>query len=368
MIRSKRRALTIFTCCLMVASAAGAAKIARADNPDMHGTAVAGEETLGTVDFGVSCAEPTQPAFDRALGFLHHMMYEQARSGFEQVAETDPECAMAHWGVATTLFQPLWATRPTSDDLMWGWTGIQNAKALDPATERERHLVAATEAFFREPETAEWWTRIERWAEAMEMAYRAAPEDPDTATLYALSRLALVSVAENRGALQDEAETVLRGVHDRMPAHPGAIHYTIHANDAAGRADRSLDIVKSYGEIAPEVAHALHMPSHIFVRLGEWPAVIDWNLRSADAALQHPAGDAVSTFGERGTLNCASSTIGQGYIGPSAEPHLKQGAVMWQIESGEGRFKGAQGLITSNFIISDAGEVIDHHTGGIFVM
>jgi tetratricopeptide (TPR) repeat protein len=276
--------------------AAGAAKTIHADEAAMHGdhAVVAGEELLGTVDFQVSCAEAAQPAFDRALGFLHHMMYEQARSAFEGIVETDPGCAMAHWGVATTLFQPLWPTRPSADDLMLGWDEIQDAKAMEPATERERHLVAATEAFFREPETADWWTRIDRWADAMETAYGAAPEDPDTAALYALSRLALASVAENRAPLQDEAETVLRGIYQQLPDHPGAVHYTIHANDAAGRADRSLDIVESYGEIAPEVPHALHMPSHILVRLGEWPGVIEWNRRSADAALQQPAADAVS--------------------------------------------------------------------------
>ena len=120
------------------------------------------------------------------------------------------------------------------------------------------------------------------------------PEDPDTAAFYALSRLALAPVADDRGPLYDEAETVLRGVYDQVPTHPGAVHYTIHANDAAGRADRSLDIVKSYGEIAPEVPHALHMPSHIFVPLGEWPEVVRWNRRSADAASRNPAGDAVS--------------------------------------------------------------------------
>ena len=290
-----RRATTTFAG-LLVASAVGVAPFAHADEAAMHDdhAGAAGEEMLGTVDFRVSCAEATRPAFDRALGFLHHMMYEQARSAFEGIVESDPECAMAHWGIATTLFQPLWPTRPSADDLRRGWTEIQAAKDLGPATERERHLVAATEAFFREPETAEWWTRIERWAEAMETAYEAAPADRDVAGLYALSRLALSPVADNRGPLHDEAETVLRSVYDQVPTHPGAVHYTIHANDAGGRADRSLDIVKSYGEIAPEVPHALHMPSHIFVRLGEWPEVIDWNRRSADAALKHPAGDAVS--------------------------------------------------------------------------
>jgi tetratricopeptide (TPR) repeat protein len=295
MTYSTRCATSIFAC-LALASAAGAAKTARADDSTAHGGdhAAVVEEALGTVDFQVSCTAASQPAFDRALGFLHHMMYEQARAGFQEIVATDPECAMAHWGVATTLFQPLWPTRPSADDLMRGWTEIQNAKETGPASERERHLVAATEAFYREPETADWWTRIERWAAAMEAAYRAQPEDPDIAALYALSRLALAPTADDRAPLHAEAETVLRGVYDQVPTHPGAVHYTIHANDATGRADRSLDIVKSYGEIAPEIAHALHMPSHIFVRLGDWPGVVEWNRRSADAALKHPAGDAVS--------------------------------------------------------------------------
>jgi hypothetical protein len=128
----------------------------------------------------------------------------------------------------------------------------------------------------------------------METAYEASPSDLDTAALYALSRLALSPVTENRGPLHDEAETVLRDIHKQVPTHPGAIHYTIHATDVDGRADNALDIVESYGEIAPHVPHALHMPTHIYVRLGQWPEVIDWNRRSADAALEHPAGDAVS--------------------------------------------------------------------------
>jgi tetratricopeptide (TPR) repeat protein len=285
-----------FFASLIAAGAAGGATSVQADDAAMHGdhAVVAGGEMLGSVDFRVACAEPVQATFDRGLGFLHHMMYEQARAAFEEVATTEPECAMAHWGVATTLFQPLWPTRPSAEDLTRGWSEIQQAKTLDPTSERERHLVAATEAFFREPETADWWTRIERWADGMETAYQADPEDPDTAALYALSRLALAPVAEDRGPLHEEAEAILRGVYEVVPDHPGAIHYTIHANDASGRADRSLDIVASYGEIAPEVPHALHMPSHIYVRLGDWPEVIEWNRRSADAALQHPAGDAVS--------------------------------------------------------------------------
>ncbi len=282
--------------CLLIAGPAGAAEETRGAESGMHGghEARAGDEPLGTVDFRVSCAEATQPAFDRALSFMHHMMYEQARSAFEQIAATDPECAMAYWGIATTRFQPLWATRPSADELERGWNEIQKARELEPATERERKLVTATEAFFRDPEAAGWWPRIERWAEGMEAAYRANPDDHDTAALFALSRLALSPVADDRGPLHDEAEAVLREIYDQASTHPGAIHYTIHATDADGRGDRALDMVESYGDIAPRMPHALHMPTHIYVRLGKWPEVIDWNRRSADAALKHPVGDAVS--------------------------------------------------------------------------
>ena len=253
-----------------------------------------GEQALGTVDFRVSCTDASRPAFDRALGLMHHMMYVEARAAFERIIGQAPDCAMAYWGVATTLFQPLWGTRPSADELNRGYSLIQKAKELEPATDRERRLVAATEAFFRDPETADFRTRINRWAEAMKTAHKEHPEDHDTSALYALSLLTLARMAEDRGPLHDEAEAILRAIHEEAPTHPGAIHYTIHATDADGRAGRSLEIVRSYGEIAPGVPHALHMPSHIHVRLGDWPEVIDWNRRSAEAALKHPAGKDVS--------------------------------------------------------------------------
>ncbi len=248
----------------------------------------------GVVDFGVSCSEEVQDDFDEALALVHHMMYEQAREEFQQITERAPECAMAHWGVAMTRFQPLWPTRPDAEALAAGHQEVQKAMELGPGSERERALVAAAEAFYREPETASWWTRIERWAEAMESAHQAHGEDLDVMAFYALSRLAVAPRAEDRTAEHAEAAQVLLEVYQEQPKHPGAIHYTIHANDMSGRAGESLQVVRSYSDIAPDVPHALHMPTHIFVRLGEWPEVIEWNVRSADAALRHPAGDKVS--------------------------------------------------------------------------
>ncbi len=247
----------------------------------------------GAVDFRVDCSEPVQSDFDQALGLMHHMMYEQARARFEAIIDADGACAMAYWGVATTLFQPLWGTRPSEADLQKGWDMIRQAQAR-VASDREHRLIEATAAFFREPETAEFRTRIRRWIEGMELAYAEHPDDPDTATLYALSQLTRAQSAEDREALYEAAEKVLRGVHKAHPEHPGAVHYTIHATDADGHAGNALDIVDSYGRIAPDVAHALHMPSHIYVRLGDWPAVIEWNQRSAEAALRHPVNGAVS--------------------------------------------------------------------------
>ena len=262
--------------------------------PALDAKHAASGKSLGAVDFDVSCAEAVRADFDHAVALLHHMMYAESRQAFEQIAEADPDCAMAHWGIATSLFQPLWPTRPGPEHLKRGFEEVEKAKALGPGSEREGALVAAAAAFFREPETADWWTRIRRWADAMEVAYEQSPEQVETAAFYALSRLAVAQVEEDRMIYHAEAAKVLLDIYDQRPTHPGAVHYTIHANDTAARAGEALDVVRSYSKIAPSVPHALHMPTHIFVRLGDWPATIEWNRKSAAAALRFPHGDAVS--------------------------------------------------------------------------
>lgn len=254
----------------------------------------AAADSLGTVDFQASCAPAVQEDFDRAVALLHHMMYQEARSAFEEIAERDPECAMAHWGLAATLFQPLWPERPDTDMRRRGWEAVQRAGVLEPATDRERALLDATAAFFEEPDADEWWPRIERWADAMEEAYRERPDDDEITAFYGLSQLAVGQTSDDQLRHNARAAEVLADLHEREPLHPGAIHYTIHADDASGRADEHLAMVERYSEIAPSVPHALHMPTHIYVRLGDWPEVIDWNLRSSRAALERSTGDGVS--------------------------------------------------------------------------
>ncbi len=251
-------------------------------------------DELGEVAFQVTCADAVRHDFDRAVALVHHMMYQEARSAFQEISEADPECAMAHWGIAKTLFQPMWPSRPGPSERQRGWDHVQTARDMGPGNEREAALLDATEAFFEDPEVDEYWPRIERWATAMEEAYQAHPDDNEVTAFYGLAVMARGQTTDDPVGHNAQAAEILAQVLEREPLHPGAIHYTIHADDVTGRASENLEVVDRYSEIAPQTPHALHMPSHIHVRMGNWPEVIEWNRESAEAALLHPVGDAVS--------------------------------------------------------------------------
>ena len=249
------------------------------------------DAALGKVDFPISCSQPVQAEFNRAVALLHHMTYPQAREAFEQVAKTDPQCAMAHWGIAMTLFQPMWSTRPGPEELRRGWEEVQKAKALEPPTKREQLLVTALEAFFRDPASPDYWERIRRWEQAMETVHAAFPEDPEVAAFYALAHLATAPSDKISRTHSDRAAKLLLDVIKQNPKHPGAVHYLVHANDVRGREHENFEIICGYETVAPRNAHALHMPTHIYTRLGDWAKVIRGNLRSAEAALERPVGN-----------------------------------------------------------------------------
>lgn len=246
---------------------------------------------LGSVHFLVSCSAPAQRDFDQALALLHHMTYPQARSAFVALATREPDCAMAHWGVAMTLFQPLWPTRPTPDDLARGREEVAAARAAPLPTGRERHFIDAVAAFFDDAGEPTYWDRINRWEAAMRGVHEAFPQDDEATAFYALSHLAVAPANQNARANADRAAALLIPVYERNPEHPGAMHYLVHANDTPGRERELLGVVRKYESIAPNNPHALHMPTHIYTRLGDWPAVIRGNERAAQAALAHPAGD-----------------------------------------------------------------------------
>lgn len=247
------------------------------------------EAHLGTVDFPISCSAPAQAEFNRAMALLHHMTYPQAGEAFEHVVATDDRCAMAHWGVAMTLFQPLWPTRPSPEALQRGWDELQRAKTL-VSTDRERLFIDTAEAFFTEPDSADYWLRIRRWESAAKKAYSKLPNDPEAALFFALAHLATTPATGNNRAHADAAAAIILRIYERNPDHPGTMHYLIHANDVPGRERELLDITHKYEAIAPNNPHALHMPTHIHTRLGDWESAIKGNQRAADAALLHPAG------------------------------------------------------------------------------
>jgi tetratricopeptide (TPR) repeat protein len=249
------------------------------------------EHPLGIVDFPITCSRQAQVEFNRAIALLHHMTYPQAREAFQRVAATDPNCTMAQWGIAMTLFQPLWPTRPRPEALQRGWEAVQKAKTLQPATERERLFVAAAEAFFLEPASADYWLRIRRWEQATARVYSSFPDDPEAAAFYALAHLATAPSDTVSRAHSDRAAAILLHLYEQNPDHPGAMHYLVHANDVPGRERESLEITRKYEALAPLNPHALHMPTHIYTRLGDWDGVIRGNLRAAEAALEHPAGE-----------------------------------------------------------------------------
>ena len=259
-------------------------------------TAVLGQphalgDTLGTVDFPTSCSPRVQPTLNRAVALLHHMTYPAAQGAFEQVARDDPRCAMAHWGVAMTLFQPLWPTRPDRAALQRGWQEVNRAESLVAPTEREQLFIAAAAAFFQDPESADYWSRIRRWEQGMKNVYAAFPQDPEATAFYALAVLAVAPVDTVGRGHAERAASLLVQVYETNPDHPGAMHYLVHANDAPGRERDSLGITRRYAAAAPRNPHALHMPTHIYVRLGDWPAVIRGNEQAAEAALKQPSGD-----------------------------------------------------------------------------
>jgi tetratricopeptide (TPR) repeat protein len=198
---------------------------------------------------------------------------------------------MAHWGIAMTLFTPLWPTRPTPAELATGWEEAQRAQSLAPPTKREQLFVAATLAFFEEPTSKDYWPRVERWETAMKAVHDAEPDDIEASAFYALSLLATGKPGPSMLEHSQNAIALLLPIYQHHPHHPGAMHYIIHANDVPGREHENLDVLHRYEEIAPDNPHALHMPTHIYTRLGEWDSVIRGNLRAAEASLHYPAGE-----------------------------------------------------------------------------
>jgi len=248
---------------------------------------------LGSVAFPTTCSTLADVAFQKGLTLLHHMMYLQAEAAFNEGIEQDDSCAMLHWGVAMSNFHPLWPGQPSIAETERGAIAAQILSGITDLSPTEAGLVDSIHAFYS-PADASYRERIAFWAASLKSAYAATPNDLDIAAFYALSLLATAPRGDKTMEQIKTAGALLDQLHDQALGHPGVIHYAIHAYDNPTLAEHGLRYARLYDQIAPSVPHALHMPSHIFVRLGYWDETIEWNRRSADAALAQAQGDLIS--------------------------------------------------------------------------
>jgi hypothetical protein len=249
----------------------------------------AGEpEKLGKVNFPVSCDATVQLQFNRAVAMLHSFWYEKANEEFGAIARKDPACGMAYWGIAMTLYHPIWEA-PGPAALKQGSEAVAKAKSAAPKTQRERDYIAAVEAFYKDSDKLDHHTRALAYEKAMEQLQARYPEDREAAIFYALALQGTESPTDKTYTNQKKAGAILKKIFAQQPDHPGVAHYIIHAYDYAPLAAQALDAARSYAKIAPDSPHALHMPSHIFTRLGLWQESIESNLASEAAARKYNA-------------------------------------------------------------------------------
>lgn len=237
-------------------------------------------EQLGTVHFPVSCTPESQKTFEKGVALLHSFWYEEARKTFEGLEKSDPKCAMAYWGHGMSLWHQLW-DQPKGTTLAQGGKDVKKALKLKPATERERDYVQALSTFYGGKGTHE--ERARAYSDAMAKVYAKYPDDHEAAAFYALSLLAAAPENDTTFVDRKKAAAVLEKVFAVEPNHPGVAHYLIHAYDKPQLAELGLPAARRYAQVAPAAPHALHMPSHIFARVGMWPEDIDSNLASIAA-------------------------------------------------------------------------------------
>jgi hypothetical protein len=265
------------------------------DHAEMHTWTPDPNERLGTVSFAVSCKASSQAPFNRGVALLHDFWYEEVKPQFERILASDPGCAMAHWGVAMSVFHQIW-DRPGPESMKLGWAEMQKAQAAGAKTERERAYIAALSDFYQ-PGPADYPSRIAAYSAAMGKLYASYPDDVDAGAFYALSLLAAETPGDTSLTQQHKAMEVLTPLFAKAPDNPGVDHYITHACDNPSMAADGLAAADHYGEIAPSGPHAFHMPGHIYARLGMWPQDIDSQLGSIAAAKE------AAKYGESGLMD-----------------------------------------------------------------
>jgi len=272
------RSLRLVPVILTIAGIPASAGLGQKDHAHVHG----GSESLGTVHFPTSCAPEASADFTRAVALLHSFGYEESRLAFEEVAAKDPACGMAQWGIAMTYYHPIWSA-PTTAELAAGKVAAIRALDLGAKTEREKGYIDAIAVFYSHEQRLDHAARAAAYRDAMEKVSQRFPDDHEAAIFYAIAIQGAKPPNDPNHADDRKSAAILNGLLASEPDHPGVAHYMIHAFDYPELAAEALPAARAYAKIAPASPHALHMPSHIFTRLGLWRESIASNLDSARA-------------------------------------------------------------------------------------
>jgi hypothetical protein len=241
------------------------------------------DQQLGTVHFATTCNEPAQRRFDRAMRYQHSFWYKQSREIYEETLKADPECGIAYWGIALSLWNnPHFP--PPAPNLAPALAAIEKAKAVGAKSERERDYIDALAVLYTDYDKVDYRARLQAYLKAMEALAAKYPDDDEAQIYYAITLNVSASPADKTYAQQLKGAAILVPISKRQPHHPGIAHYLIHLYDYPPIAAEGLDAARSYAAIAPAAPHAQHMPSHIFTRVGYWKESIASNLASVKAA------------------------------------------------------------------------------------
>ena len=241
------------------------------------------DSKLGKVHFETSCNPQAQKLFDRAMLYQHSFWYRASQKVFDDVLKADPECGIAYWGIALSLLlNPHIA--PPAKNLAEGAAEIAKGKSVGAKTQRERDYIDALAVMYADYDKVDHRTRIVAYAKAMEQLAQLYPQDDEAQIYYALALNTSASPTDKTYANQFKGAAILEPILERQPQHPGVAHYLIHLYDYPPLAEKGLKAARLYAKIAPDSSHALHMPSHIFTRLGYWQELINSNIASQRAA------------------------------------------------------------------------------------
>ena len=244
-----------------------------------------GDPNFGEVSFSLSCRYDLRETFDLGLTLIHSFEYAEAEKAFVSILDKDSECLMAYWGAAMSILNHPLSFKQNPKSLKRGEELLKVAKTLTPNNEKEKDYIDAVSIYFKDWQNLDTQTRKLNYESKMEELYIKYPDDVETAVFYSLSVLATADLNDKTYSKQKKSGKILEKLFEKYPNHPGIAHYIIHNYDSPELAHMALTTARKYAVIAPSSAHAQHMPSHIFTRLGLWNESIKSNIDSADSAV-----------------------------------------------------------------------------------